>query len=219
MIQMIADISDDELRNLVDEDESMEHAEQFSEDEETSHIKKPKAYSHLTDAQYNRCKLREEFIKRVGSDKHFAVCYLRDNESRFRNAGFDDRAKQEMHRAIYVGGFGNLTVEDTRTLTSVFGSKQIARPTPENTQASCNDMSSHREPSTPTEWMTEMKFSTFPRFRKWMNQNERILNQLDEYGLDCLCDAFEYQMNTNYTLPFQEKEGFTEADMVWINRI
>ena len=67
--------------------------------------------------------------------------------------------------------------------------------------------------------MTEMKFSTFPRFRKWMNQNEGILNQLDDYGRECLCDAIEYQMMTNYTLPFQENEGFKEEDMTWINRI
>ena len=110
--------------------------EQFSEDEETSHIKKPKAYSHLTDAQYNRCILREKFVGLAQTDKQSAMRFLRENERRFKNAGYDKRALEEMHRSMYITGYGGLTTDDTRLLISVFGPHVKSRPTPENTQGS-----------------------------------------------------------------------------------
>lgn len=214
------DISDEELQGLVEEDSQESEEEVFTEDIWESHVRKPKAYQHLSDAQYNRCQLRERFVGLSYSDKRSAMRYLRENERRFRMAGFDDTAKQEMYRGITWDGFGNLTTEDVTLLTSVFGLRQTARPTPFNTQATASK-SSYRPPNTPNEWMHEMKFSTFPRFRSWMNDgsNKRILDELDDYGRDCLCDAIEYQLHTNYILPFQENEGFKDEDMVWINQI
>lgn len=208
--------SDDELFK----GESHVDDETFSEDFEKSHVRKPKACQHLSDAQYNRCMLREKYIALTQSDKHFAVRYLRENERRFRMAGFDDIAKQEMYRGITWDGFGNLTSDDLSFLTSMFGARQKAIPRPYNTQIT-ESKSSYRPPSTPLEWMHEMKFSTFPRFRSWMNNesNKRILDELDDYGRNCLCDAIEYQLHMNYVLPFQENEGFKDEDMIWINRI
>ena len=175
----------------------------------------------MTDAQYNRCYLRERYVAFASTDKASAMRFLRDNEQRFRRANFDKRAMEEMHRAILWTGYERLTSDDLRFLDSLFGPHVESRPTAENTQHTSHPYDSYRPPQTALEWMHEMKFSTFVRFRKWMNCQEgrNAMNKLDEYGKECLCDAIEYQLQMKYVLPFQESEGYTDEDMVWINNI
>lgn len=193
--------------------------EDEQEEQSNNRIRKPPAYRDMDDAHYIKCIRRERYIGLAQGDKHSAVNFIRENEVYFKNAYSQDE-KEIMHRAILWDNRIGLSQEDINLLRDVFGPLKQVEMKPSNTQVS-ERPNSYRPPSTPTEWMSELKFSTFVRFRKWMNNpsNKRYLDELDDYGLNCLCDTMEYQIHTNYTLPFQEKEGMNDDDMIWINQI
>ena len=207
--------------NFNKDDESKEESEEeYSEDPERSKIRKPPAYKDMTDAQYIKCTNREKFVMLGRGDKHSAVEFLRSKEAYFKRT-YSDEEKKSMHRAILWDGYSRLSHDDITTLREVLGTLTPVTRNGSNTQYSETEYT-YKPPQSPTEWMSELKYSTFVRFRKVMNNQrfkETILDNLDDYGKDCLCDVIEYQLITKYVMPFQEMEGFVQEDMIWINNI
>lgn len=195
--------------------------EEDSEEKPSNVYKRPKAYRDLTEAQYNRCILREKMVAYCqNGDKHTAVQFVRDNIKKFKSYGYSENDRQDMHRSFYVGGYGNLTSEDIRTLNDVFGLRKASRPTPQNTQYSESRSSIRRNlPRTPMEHVIYLKSSTFAYFRAWMKENsEYLMDNMDDSLRDELQDLIQIQIYEGHTLPFQH--GYTpEEDDAWIEDI
>lgn len=185
--------------------------------EEGNRIRKPPAYRDMDDAQYIHCTNREKFIALAYTDKRSAMRLLRENEKYFKRS-YSSYEKEEMHRYIVSFGYSGLTTEDMSTLNDIFGSLQPVKRTEYNTQYS-ETAYRYKPPQTVKEWLVELNESTFPRFRKWMNNNRSRLEDLDASTRNLLCEVFENQLINKYVLPFQESEGFKEDDMVWIREI
>lgn len=193
--------------------------EEQSEEQSTNVHRRPKAYQHLTDAQYNRCILRERFVGLALCNRQDAVRYLRREERRFRLAGFDDRAKQEMYRALTMNGTGGLTMSDLAFCDSMFGRLTKSRPTPENTQVSQYESRYYRPmPTTPLEWVKYHRRTTFENFRNWASKNPDIVKKLDKEGLEELTETIDTQVMEGHVLPFQ-KEYTPEDDDAWLNEL
>lgn len=193
--------------------------EEYEENESTNVYRRPKAYRHLTDAQYNRCILREKFVGLALQDKRDAVRYLRSEEDRFRRAGFTDTDKQEMYRTLTMCGYGNLTTSDMRFCDSMFGLLVKSRPTPENTQVAMYQSKSYRYvPQTPLEWVRYHHDTTFENFRQWVSENKNIASRLDSDGLEELKDTIDQQIYDGHVLPFQ-REYTPEEDDGWLDEL
>lgn len=192
-----------------------------SNTESVNKIRKPMQYKDMDDAEYIKCKHREDFVALAQGDKHSAVDFLRRNEQYFR-MNYTQEEKEILHRFLTWDTYMGLTVEDEHFVRDLFGPKQPCRMTPSNTQYS-ESKNNYREPNTPLGWIRELHESTFARFRKWMNNpsNKLSLDKLDDNGRDELCELFEYQIRRNYVIPYQDAEGlgYNEKDNVWINQI
>jgi len=208
------------MKEEIDVEQEIDEIEEEPSETESSNVyRRPKAYRHLTDAQYNRCVMRERFVTLAYQDKRDAVRYLRSVEDRFRRAGYTDNDKQCMYRALMIGGPNGLMMEDIDYCNYMFGRLQKSYPNPSNIQIIGYSSKTYRYvPQTPLEWVKYHRDTTFENFRQWVARNQHIAEKLDKDGLEELRSTIEKQTMEGHVLPFQQ-EYTPELDDEWLDEL
>lgn len=181
--------------------------------------KRPPAYAHLTDAQYNRAILREQIIQRSQSDARGLVTWLHEHEEEIRRADFCDSAKYEIRRAIeYRTGISMMSSEEMVFLTSLFAPHVRAVPTKERTQYATKmhyfDMNDAYRTMTSHDYITYMTDCTYHVFWDWINSDtvhEIMRSGFSQDDMAWLAERIEHAIERNHNLS-DHRRSYEEGD-------